>query len=196
MRARRRGRGAAIADLFAGLGTFTLAARATYAAEASRDAAAALKRAAPQVAVEHRDLYRRPLDRRRAEAVRRGHSRSAPRRCGRAGARARRLDGRGGSPTSAAIPRPSRAMRGRSSTAATRSIGSGRSASSAGRPTSSSRPASPVVDEEDRRVGGEADQAQRRKQEDKEADPDDVHRRLDDAVHDPQARHSPTRDRR
>ncbi len=51
-----------IADLFAGLGTFTFAARATYAAEASRDAAAALRRAAPQVAVEHRDLYRRPLD--------------------------------------------------------------------------------------------------------------------------------------
>ena len=51
-----------IADLFAGLGTFALAARATYAAEASRDASAALKRAAPSVTVEHRDLYRRPLD--------------------------------------------------------------------------------------------------------------------------------------
>ena len=51
-----------IADLFAGLGTFTLAARAVYAAEASRDAAAALKRAAPATNVEHRDLYRRPLD--------------------------------------------------------------------------------------------------------------------------------------
>jgi 23S rRNA (uracil1939-C5)-methyltransferase len=51
-----------IADLFAGVGTFTLAVGASYAAEASRDAAAALKRAAPQVAVEHRDLYRRPLD--------------------------------------------------------------------------------------------------------------------------------------
>jgi 23S rRNA (uracil1939-C5)-methyltransferase len=50
-----------IADLFAGLGTFALATRAAYAAEASRDAAAALKRAAPGVAVEHRDLYRRPL---------------------------------------------------------------------------------------------------------------------------------------
>ena len=35
-----------IADLFAGLGTFALAVRAVYAAEASRDAAAALKRAA------------------------------------------------------------------------------------------------------------------------------------------------------
>jgi 23S rRNA (uracil1939-C5)-methyltransferase len=51
-----------IADLFAGLGTFALATRATYAAEASRDAAAALKRAAPATTVEHRDLYRRPLD--------------------------------------------------------------------------------------------------------------------------------------
>ena len=52
-----------IADLFAGLGTFALAVRASYAAEASRDAAASLKRAASNVAVEHRDLYRRPLDR-------------------------------------------------------------------------------------------------------------------------------------
>ena len=51
-----------IADLFAGLGTFALATRAIYAAEASRDAAASLKRAAPATAVEHRDLYRRPLD--------------------------------------------------------------------------------------------------------------------------------------
>jgi 23S rRNA (uracil1939-C5)-methyltransferase len=51
-----------IADLFAGLGTFALAFRAAYAGEASRDAAAALKRAAPNMAVEHRDLYRRPLD--------------------------------------------------------------------------------------------------------------------------------------
>ena len=51
-----------IADLFAGLGTFALAARAAYAAEASRDAAAALKRASPRTDVEHRDLYRRPLD--------------------------------------------------------------------------------------------------------------------------------------
>jgi 23S rRNA (uracil1939-C5)-methyltransferase len=54
---------AEIADLFSGLGTFALATRAKYAAEASRDAAAALKRAAPAVTVEHRDLYRRPLDR-------------------------------------------------------------------------------------------------------------------------------------
>ena len=52
----------AIADLFAGLGTFALALNATYAAEASRDAVAALKRAAPAINVEHRDLYRRPLD--------------------------------------------------------------------------------------------------------------------------------------
>jgi len=52
---------ARVADLFAGLGTFALASRAAYAAEASRDAAAALKRAAPAVVVEHRDLYRRPL---------------------------------------------------------------------------------------------------------------------------------------
>lgn len=51
-----------IADLFAGFGTFALAARATYAAEASRDASAALKGAARAMKVEHRDLYRRPLD--------------------------------------------------------------------------------------------------------------------------------------
>ena len=51
-----------IADLFAGLGTFTLATHASYAAEASRDAASALKRAAPAVLVDHRDLYRRALD--------------------------------------------------------------------------------------------------------------------------------------
>ena len=51
-----------VADLFSGLGTFALATRASYAAEASRDAAAALKRAASTMTVEHRDLYRRPLD--------------------------------------------------------------------------------------------------------------------------------------
>src|SRR5206468_12732790 len=51
-----------IADLFAGLGTFALATRASYAAEASRDVAAALKRASPGLKVDHRDLYRRPLD--------------------------------------------------------------------------------------------------------------------------------------
>ena len=51
-----------IADLFAGIGTFALGARARYGAEASRDAVLALQRAAPALAVEHRDLYRRPLD--------------------------------------------------------------------------------------------------------------------------------------
>jgi len=56
------GEAARSADLFAGLGTFSLATGAAYAAEASRDASAALKRAAPSLAVEHRDLYRRPLD--------------------------------------------------------------------------------------------------------------------------------------
>ncbi len=51
------------ADLFAGLGTFALALPGqVYAAEASRDAVLALKRAAPHIAAEHRDLYRRPLD--------------------------------------------------------------------------------------------------------------------------------------
>jgi 23S rRNA (uracil1939-C5)-methyltransferase len=55
--------GERIADLFAGLGTFALALPGkVYAAEASRDALLALKRAAPNIAVEHRDLYRRPLD--------------------------------------------------------------------------------------------------------------------------------------
>jgi 23S rRNA (uracil1939-C5)-methyltransferase len=56
------GDASAIADLFAGIGTFALAVHAAYAAEASRDASAALKRAATRIAVEHRDLYRRPLD--------------------------------------------------------------------------------------------------------------------------------------
>lgn len=50
-----------IADLFSGLGTFALAVSATYAAEVSRDAAGALKRAALAMTIEHRDLYRRPL---------------------------------------------------------------------------------------------------------------------------------------
>jgi 23S rRNA (uracil1939-C5)-methyltransferase len=57
-----------VADLFAGLGTFTLPlarARRVYAAEGARDAALALKsgaeRAQRTVAVEHRDLFRRPL---------------------------------------------------------------------------------------------------------------------------------------
>jgi 23S rRNA (uracil1939-C5)-methyltransferase len=52
-----------IADLFAGLGTFALSVRAAFAVEASRDSAGSLERAAPAMAVEHRDLYRRPLDR-------------------------------------------------------------------------------------------------------------------------------------
>ena len=51
-----------VADLFSGLGTFAVATGASYAAEASRDAAAALKHASPNIAVDHRDLYRRPLD--------------------------------------------------------------------------------------------------------------------------------------
>lgn len=55
-----------IADLFAGLGTFALSLPGrVYAAEAARDAAAALKSAADrtrrQLFVDHRDLYRRPL---------------------------------------------------------------------------------------------------------------------------------------
>jgi 23S rRNA (uracil1939-C5)-methyltransferase len=52
------------ADLFAGLGTFALSIGGKVtAAEAARDAILALKAAAPQVDVQHRDLYRRPLDR-------------------------------------------------------------------------------------------------------------------------------------
>ena len=52
-----------IADLFAGLGTFALSLEGqVYAAEASRDAVLLLKRARPRIAVEHRDLFRRPLD--------------------------------------------------------------------------------------------------------------------------------------
>jgi 23S rRNA (uracil1939-C5)-methyltransferase len=54
---------AKIVDLFAGLGTFALALDGKItAAEASRDAILALKRAAPAVNAEHRDLYRRPYD--------------------------------------------------------------------------------------------------------------------------------------
>jgi len=57
-----------VADLFAGLGTFALALEGRIlAAEGSRDAALALKAAAGRarrpVFVDHRDLYRRPLDR-------------------------------------------------------------------------------------------------------------------------------------
>jgi 23S rRNA (uracil1939-C5)-methyltransferase len=63
------GGAATIADLFAGLGTFALPLSRTaklYAAEGARDPALALKSAAARaqraVLVEHRDLFRRPLD--------------------------------------------------------------------------------------------------------------------------------------
>lgn len=58
----------AVADLFAGVGTFALsvqAGRKVYAAEGARDAITALMAAANRaralVATEHRDLFRRPL---------------------------------------------------------------------------------------------------------------------------------------
>ena len=56
-----------VADLFAGLGTFALSLEGRiYAAEAARDAVLALKtaanRAQRQLFVDHRDLFRRPLD--------------------------------------------------------------------------------------------------------------------------------------
>ncbi|MGQ3100667.1 MAG: class I SAM-dependent RNA methyltransferase [Sphingopyxis solisilvae] len=58
----------AVADLFAGVGTFALSiqkGRKVYAAEGARDAIAALTAAANRtgalVATEHRDLFRRPL---------------------------------------------------------------------------------------------------------------------------------------
>ena len=55
------GEAPATADLFAGLGTFALSLPGKiYAAEASRDAALALK-GTGRVLVDHRDLYRRPL---------------------------------------------------------------------------------------------------------------------------------------
>jgi 23S rRNA (uracil1939-C5)-methyltransferase len=51
------------ADLFAGLGTFALSLQGkVYAAEAARDSTMALKGAGRGIFVEHRDLYRRPLD--------------------------------------------------------------------------------------------------------------------------------------
>lgn len=61
------GQAGIIADLFAGLGTFALSLDGrVLAAEGARDAALALKaaagRAQRQVIVDHRDLYRRPLD--------------------------------------------------------------------------------------------------------------------------------------
>jgi len=62
------GEASVVADLFAGLGTFALALSGkVYAAEGARDAALALKAAAPKhqgsgIFVDHRDLFRRPLD--------------------------------------------------------------------------------------------------------------------------------------
>ena len=61
------GGAALIADLFAGLGTFALSLPGkVYAGEGARDVALALKsavnRAGRTVFVEHRDLFRRPLD--------------------------------------------------------------------------------------------------------------------------------------
>ncbi|MES2904112.1 MAG: class I SAM-dependent RNA methyltransferase [Pseudomonadota bacterium] len=51
-------------DLFAGLGTFALSLGGKVtAAEAARDAILSLKSAAPGIEIQHRDLYRRPLDR-------------------------------------------------------------------------------------------------------------------------------------
>jgi 23S rRNA (uracil1939-C5)-methyltransferase len=51
------------ADLFAGLGTFALALKGkVYAAEGARDSALALKQAGRGLFVDHRDLFRRPLD--------------------------------------------------------------------------------------------------------------------------------------
>lgn len=58
-----------VADLFAGLGTFSLplsGSRRVYAAEGARDAVLALKAASDRtqrkIAVDHRDLFRRPLN--------------------------------------------------------------------------------------------------------------------------------------
>jgi 23S rRNA (uracil1939-C5)-methyltransferase len=57
------GEARAIADLFAGLGTLALALEGrVYAAEAAREAVLALKAAGKDLFVEHRDLYRRPLE--------------------------------------------------------------------------------------------------------------------------------------
>lgn len=64
---RAAGEARIVADLFAGLGTFALSLEGrVLAVEAARDAALALKAAAGRarrpVFVDHRDLYRRPLD--------------------------------------------------------------------------------------------------------------------------------------
>jgi 23S rRNA (uracil1939-C5)-methyltransferase len=57
------GEAAIVADLFAGLGTFALALGAkVYAAEGARDSALALKTVGRGLFVDHRDLFRRPLD--------------------------------------------------------------------------------------------------------------------------------------
>jgi 23S rRNA (uracil1939-C5)-methyltransferase len=57
------GDAAIVADLFAGLGTFALALGGkVYAAEGARDAALALKATGRGLFVDHRDLFRRPLD--------------------------------------------------------------------------------------------------------------------------------------
>lgn len=57
------GEAAVVADLFAGLGTFALALPGrVHAAEGARDAALALKGAGRGIIVEHRDLFRRPLE--------------------------------------------------------------------------------------------------------------------------------------
>ena len=51
-------------DLFAGLGTFALSLGGKVAAaEAARDAILSLKSAAPRIEIQHRDLYRRPINR-------------------------------------------------------------------------------------------------------------------------------------
>jgi 23S rRNA (uracil1939-C5)-methyltransferase len=67
------GGGARIADLFAGLGTFALSLNGQVtAAEAGREAVLALKLAAARAGrpmqTEHRDLYRRPYDRKELTA--------------------------------------------------------------------------------------------------------------------------------
>src|SRR3546814_1663142 len=74
------GAAGAVADLFAGVGTFALsiaAGRKVYAAEGARDAIAALTGAANParalVATEHRDLFRRPLVDRKSTRLNSSH---------------------------------------------------------------------------------------------------------------------------